>query len=472
MLSILITSFQVRNVTQTSVTLEWSALNLAKSKLRSLDIYRNGQRLAAIPSAHTNKSTKLSGLELDTGYTFQLILRTSAGTFPSNLLEVQTHTMSNTSGIVVCLGPIEDEELRENAKSALQEMGAKWSEKIEIDTSHFVCDTPRIADGMVHQQGQQGGAKAVAGYAQVLGVEYQRALQLSIPTVQPSWILACHGQKRYVVVSVFALNRDQHTNYSMAPVSGHYLGTSPPPTHSQPRAQSLSNVNVNQQTSAHAPASTSASTSKQQHRQSMPAVPTPQATNTSPFVNQAPSRFEPTPEDSAGEQQAAASTTSPATSPATSPTTSSRPAPERTSSVSSGPTSPPPTSSTPTQRLDPTIKVERRKSQPGTMNREFKFPPSPPQAAAVSSPPSTSTSIDQQQVGVPTVNVTEPTPTTASATTKRVLEGGTGTITPSSIEVPPPPPVEKETPVSRSRAESDDDDDDGDVGDVVEVDLS
>ncbi|KIY48081.1 hypothetical protein FISHEDRAFT_73999 [Fistulina hepatica ATCC 64428] len=32
----------VRNVTQTSVTMEWPPIELASAKLRSLDIYRNG----------------------------------------------------------------------------------------------------------------------------------------------------------------------------------------------------------------------------------------------------------------------------------------------------------------------------------------------------------------------------------------------------------------------------------------------
>src|ERR1700730_9006942 len=47
---------QLRNITQTSVTLEWPPIKLATANLRSLDIYRNNQRLAAIPSPHTNTS--------------------------------------------------------------------------------------------------------------------------------------------------------------------------------------------------------------------------------------------------------------------------------------------------------------------------------------------------------------------------------------------------------------------------------
>ncbi|KAJ7059035.1 hypothetical protein C8F01DRAFT_1370653, partial [Mycena amicta] len=48
---------QLRHV-QTSITLEWPSIELATAKLRSLDIYRNGQRLAPISSPLTNTSTK------------------------------------------------------------------------------------------------------------------------------------------------------------------------------------------------------------------------------------------------------------------------------------------------------------------------------------------------------------------------------------------------------------------------------
>ena len=176
---------QLRNVTQTSVTLEWPSLQLSTAKLCSLDIYRNGQRLAVIPSSSTNNSTKLSGLELNTEYSFQLVLRTTAGTFPSNLIRVRTHSMSDTSGISVCFGNVQDKVLLENAKAALKEMRAKWSDKIQIDTTHFVCTTPASTSAT----GQTSGGA---------GVEYQRALQLSIPVVQPHWILACHSERKYV----------------------------------------------------------------------------------------------------------------------------------------------------------------------------------------------------------------------------------------------------------------------------------
>ncbi|KAG9092070.1 Chitin synthase, class 5 [Ceratobasidium sp. 370] len=189
-------ALEVRNVTQTSVTLEWPLIKLATAKLRSLDIYRNGQRLASIPSPTTNTSTKLSGLDVNTEYTFQLILRTTAGTFPSNIIRLRTHTITDTSGISVCFGTVQDTVMLERAKLVLREMRAKWSDKIQIDTTHFVCTTPAAAP----TSGQASGGPSV---------EYQKALQMSIPVVQPHWIFACHTEKK------------------MVPISGYYLGTTP-----------------------------------------------------------------------------------------------------------------------------------------------------------------------------------------------------------------------------------------------------
>lgn len=181
----------MRNVTQTSVTLEWPTLSLATARLRSLDLYRNNVRLAAIPSPNTNTSTKVSGLEINTEYTFQLVLRTTAGTYPSNLVRVRTHTMQDTSGVVVCFGTIEDPSgvLLDNCKMALREMRARWSDKIEIDTTHFICTTPAATPQASDTAGVGAGSSAP-------GVLYQRALQLSIPVLQPEWILACFADKR------------------------------------------------------------------------------------------------------------------------------------------------------------------------------------------------------------------------------------------------------------------------------------
>ncbi|KAJ7069327.1 hypothetical protein C8F01DRAFT_946319, partial [Mycena amicta] len=197
---------QLRHVTQTSITLEWPPIDLATAKLRSLVLYRNGQRLAPIPTPLTNTSTKLSGLELNTEYTFQLVMRTTAGTFPSNIVRVRTHTMSDTSGISVCFGTMQDEVTLESAKMALREMKGKWSDKVQIDTTHFVCTSP-------YRPSSTGNSPIAPG------VEYQRAEQLSIPIVQPQWVFACHTARKLVSIAQYGLGATPPTSATMRPQS-------------------------------------------------------------------------------------------------------------------------------------------------------------------------------------------------------------------------------------------------------------
>lgn len=74
-----------------------------------------------------------------------------------------------------------DGGIEEDVKDLIGKMGGKWSERIEIDTTHFVCETPATA------KSAGGGGP---------GVEYQRALQLSIPVVTPGWVFACYKEKK------------------------------------------------------------------------------------------------------------------------------------------------------------------------------------------------------------------------------------------------------------------------------------
>ncbi|KAF4575395.1 Chitin synthase, class 5 [Pleurotus pulmonarius] len=289
------------------------------TRIRSLDIYRNEQRLAAIPSPSTNASA----LDINTEYSFRLVLRTTAGTHSSNVLRVRTHSMTDTSGIRVCFGNVQDSVLLENAKLALKEMKADWSDKIQIDTTHFVCTTPAATPS---------GAQAAGNATNAPGVEYQRALQLSIPVVQPHWIMACHIEKK------------------MVPIASFYLGANTgAPAHSPPftRPQSMSQASLTRTPASPPPNRQTTPTS---HRASMP----PPARSDS-FVNQpSSSRFEPTPEE-AGEVEdlQRASTSSP--------------------------------------DAEGTPKEAKRKSRAGTMNKDFKFP-SPASSPVVEGHPPTSLS--------------------------------------------------------------------------------
>ncbi|KAG7097575.1 hypothetical protein E1B28_004912 [Marasmius oreades] len=405
-------NLQLRNVTQTSVTLEWPPLQLATAKLRSLDIYRNGQRLASIPSPMTNTSTKLSGLEINSEYTFQLILRTTAGTYPSNVIRVRTHTMTDTSGISVCFGNVEDEVLLENAKTALSEMGAKWSDKIQIDTTHFICTTPAATPNGAQANGNASGAP---------GVEYQRALQLSIPVATPDWILACHSEKRMVAIAQY------------------YLGADPPPnasTHTF-RPQSMS---ARTPTSPTQPNQTeSASKSHSPSRASMP----PPARNAS---------TSPTNTTFVGQSQSPGSTPRASQIDTTrGHTLTGQPIAEELAETQIADVEGEEVDLTSSETMV-TSTANKRKSRSGTMNRDFKFP----------SP--TTSPVTVQNEGVPSpspLGITEESKPPSPDSIKRA-------ITPSSIEVPPPPPVEKE----RNNGHEDSDGDDDDLGPTVDIPLN
>ncbi|KAI0349999.1 hypothetical protein OH77DRAFT_1150195 [Trametes cingulata] len=390
---------QLRNVTQTSVTLEWPRLELATAKLRSLDLYRDRQRVAAIPSPLTNTSTKLSGLQLDTEYTFQLVLRTTAGVYPSNVLRVRTHTMSDTSGISVCFGTVEDEVLLENAKMALREMGAKWSDKIQIDTTHFVCTTPAAT-----ASGAQASGSIITGP----GVEYQKALQMSIPVVQPHWILACHAEKK------------------MMPIRPFYLGENPTsPSHYRPQSMSQANLPTPSQRSS------TSSPTQQKHAANRQSMPPQRVASSSPPI---PSQSQVT-ERSVAQK-----------------------IPEEAES--------------PSNEDDDEDAQRLGRARKGTMSKNFRFPsPSPTQPAppVPSVPQSSTTEPSEASQSTPEPPLPPPPKTEESEEIKTGDAELTtvGMVAPSSVEVPPPPPVDKE----RSPASPNDIGDD-DLGETEEISLN
>ncbi|KAH9886004.1 hypothetical protein C8Q73DRAFT_658924 [Cubamyces lactineus] len=395
---------QLRNVTQTSATLEWPRLELATAKLRSLDLYRDRQRVAAIPSPLTNTSTKVSGLQLDTEYTFQLVLRTTAGVYPSNVLRVRTHTMSDTSGISVCFGTVEDEVLLENAKMALREMGAKWSDKIQIDTTHFVCTTPAATPS-----GAQASGSIITGP----GVEYQKALQLSIPVVQPQWILACHAEKK------------------MMPIRPFYLGENPASPSSHYRPQSMSQANLPSPSQR----SSTASPTQQKHVANRQSMPPQRVTTTSPpaaepqsaghvSTQKIPEEHEPQPEDS---------------------------------------------------EEDDDDDQRAGRARKGTMSKNFRFPPPGPTSPVPPVPPVPHNSTMSPPLAKSEASTPEPPlpppPKTEDADAEQDSADPelttVGMVAPSSVEVPPPPPVEKERSLPSSNDLADDD-----LGETEEISLN
>ncbi|KAI0138010.1 hypothetical protein F4776DRAFT_71089 [Hypoxylon sp. NC0597] len=169
-----------RNATQTSVVLEWDPIELATADLISLSLYRNGQKAGNIPRPLQMHSTKISGLAVDTEYSFHLVLRTTAGTYASKQVVVRTHKMTDLSGITITTG-ILPQQTREELAKAVERIGAKIVDGVRIDTTHFVTTEGR-------------------------GVPWEKAVEMNIPVVRPEWVEACEKTGRILGVTKYYLD--------------------------------------------------------------------------------------------------------------------------------------------------------------------------------------------------------------------------------------------------------------------------
>ncbi|KAJ4263960.1 hypothetical protein NW762_005998 [Fusarium torreyae] len=189
-------ALRCRNATQTSVVLEWDPIQLATADLISLSLYRNGQKAGNIPRPLQMHSTKISGLAVDTEYTFHLVLRTSAGTFISERVPVRTHKMTDLRGITITTG-IMPSAVKENLTKAVERIGAKIVDGVRIDTTHFVTTEGR-------------------------GQQWEKAVESNIPVVRPEWVEACEKSSRILGVTKFYLD-------AMKPGPPAEESTPPPP---------------------------------------------------------------------------------------------------------------------------------------------------------------------------------------------------------------------------------------------------
>lgn len=181
----LVPNLRVRNVTQTSVVLEWDQINPATAEVISLNLYKNGTRFGAIPTPLKRTATKLSGLSIDTAYSFYLVLTTTGGTFTSNEINVKTHKMTDLTGITICVGSLDDTDIdRSDLEETVKKIGAKpLQDSVKLDTTHFICTVGE-------------------------GPHWKRAQDLNIPIVRPEWIKACEAERRLVGVRAYYLTAD------------------------------------------------------------------------------------------------------------------------------------------------------------------------------------------------------------------------------------------------------------------------
>lgn len=160
--------------------LEWDPIQLATADLISLSLYRNGQKAGNIPRPLQMHSTKISGLAVDTEYTFHLVLRTSAGTYTSERMQVRTHKMTDLSGVTITTG-IMPGSTKEHLVKAVERIGAKIVDGVRIDTTHFVTTEGR-------------------------GQQWEKAVESNIPVVRPEWVDACEKTGRILGVTKFYLD--------------------------------------------------------------------------------------------------------------------------------------------------------------------------------------------------------------------------------------------------------------------------
>lgn len=174
----------VKNVTQTSIVLQWDKLDLGTASLKNLVLFRDGSKAGAIPQPLTNQTTKLSGLPIDKTFKFHLRLDTTAGVFTSNEVEVTTHKMTDLSGITVCLGDItpNDQFTVDDIEAALKNMGAHYppQDKVRVDTTHFITT----------RENKQNP-------------EFIKANEMNIPIIRPEWLKACERERRIIGVRDF-----------------------------------------------------------------------------------------------------------------------------------------------------------------------------------------------------------------------------------------------------------------------------
>ena len=201
--------------------LEWDPIDIATAELKSLTLWRDGIKLGNIPKPMSTTTTKLSGLGIDTDYTFQLVLRTTAGTFTSEALKIRTHKMSNLSGIQICEGTLPPEG-HDRLVSAVDAIGAKTVQRrVRIDTTHFICSVPE-------------------------GEEWQRAREMNVPIVLVDWIEACQQEGKIVGVRGYYLDADPALRPKPSAPATAPQPTSPPPATSP--AQSTSPATRTSQT--------------------------------------------------------------------------------------------------------------------------------------------------------------------------------------------------------------------------------
>lgn len=84
------------------------------------------------------------------------------------------------TGLLVSFGPIQPPALRSQLQEILQQIGARESPKVALDTTHFVATSPIAGD--------DPRGKVDRGY--------QEAIRANLPVVGPDWLLAIARERK------------------------------------------------------------------------------------------------------------------------------------------------------------------------------------------------------------------------------------------------------------------------------------
>jgi chitin biosynthesis protein CHS5 len=156
---------QVKKITQTSVIIKWNPIQLYSATFRGIDVYRNGIKLGMKPQS-SQTQVKITGLSVGTRYEIYVVLRTTAGSFSSNKLQVDTHTMENLTGLYPCFGAFSNDSDIDTLIELVQRIGASYSDDLTGENTHLVCTLPK-------------------------GPKYDKALEMNIPIVTPEFLKSC-----------------------------------------------------------------------------------------------------------------------------------------------------------------------------------------------------------------------------------------------------------------------------------------
>ncbi|KAI8896178.1 hypothetical protein BC833DRAFT_114383 [Globomyces pollinis-pini] len=175
---------QVKNITQTSATIKWSNLVLHTASFKGIDVYRNGIKLNNLKLGNLSTQVKLTGLSIQTKYEVYIVLRTSAGSYESNRLQIETHSMENLTGLYPCFGTFSNDSDIDVLIDLVQRIGANYSNDLTNENTHLVCTLPK-------------------------GPKYEKAVELNIPCVTPEFLKSCEILGKIQPAHIFYVNKSK-----------------------------------------------------------------------------------------------------------------------------------------------------------------------------------------------------------------------------------------------------------------------